>query len=308
MCSLHVLFSWFGASFIRVSSFISLILFAWSILFFFIIYCIGTLPVSFRRIVVGVPLGRYRRVLITSLKILWSLLFSSFMVFQPSHAYVIVGMTMASTICQIAYIFIPLNSLFPVSAIMLAMAPFTFLSISLMWSARVPLLFMVSPRYLHVGTSSRVSPFSVRELFFPLPLFITLHLAAPNWMWYSFATWLVMFSISCSLSGLWWIRHTSSIHSRESRVIFVWVSYPSLLCFSSLAISSMKVAYSIMERTPPCLILSLILIFLVSPYLVWILAVRLELRFLIILKFLPSTPFWYRAYSIASSHALSNAF
>ena len=202
---------------------------------------------------------------------------------------------MASTICQIAYIFIPLNSLFPVSASMLAMAPFTFLSVSLMWSTRFPLLFMVSPRYLYVGTSSRISPFSVRELLFPLPLLMTFHLAAPNWMWYLFATWLVMFSISCSFSGLWWIRHTSSIHSRESRVIFVWVTYPIFLCFSSLAISSMRVAYSITERTPPCLMLSLMFIFLVSPYLVWILAVRFELRFLIVLRFLPSMPFWYRA-------------
>ena len=113
------LFSWLVASLIRVSSFISFIHFAWSIFFFVIMYSIGMLPVSFRRIVVGVPLGRYKRVLIASLKILWSLLFSSFVVFQPSHAYVFMGMTMASTICQIAYIFIPLNSLFPVSAIML---------------------------------------------------------------------------------------------------------------------------------------------------------------------------------------------
>ena len=65
------------------------------------------------------------------------------------------------------------------------------------------MLFMVSPRYLYIGTSSRIFPFSIRELFFPLPLFITLHLAVPNWMWYLFATWLVMFSISCSLSALW---------------------------------------------------------------------------------------------------------
>ena len=90
--------------------------------------------------------------------------------------------------------------------------------------------------------------------------------------------------------------------------MFAYVSNPSFFCFSSLAISSIKVAYFITDSTPPCLMLSLIFIFLVSPYLVWTLAVRLELRFLIILRFFPYIPFWFRAYNIASSQALSNAF
>ena len=209
-----------------------------------------------------------------------SFLFSSLPMVQPSHAYVIIGMMMASTICHIACIFIPLNSLLPVSEMILAVAPFLFLSISAIWSDRLPLLFRISPRYSYVGTSSSSSPFSFRELFFPFPLFITLHFAAPNCMWYLLATWLVTSSISCSFSRSWWIRHTSSIHRSESRVMFACVTYPRFLCLSSLAISSISDAYSITDSTPPCLILSLICIFLVSPCLVCILAVRLELRFL----------------------------
>ena len=87
---------------------------------------------------------------------------------------------MASTICQLACILIPLNSLFPVSATMVAVAPLTFFSSSVIWSARLPLLFIISPRYLYLGTSSSVSPFSFSALFFPLPLLITLHFAALN--------------------------------------------------------------------------------------------------------------------------------
>ena len=102
------------------------------------------------------------------------LLFSSLPMVQPSHAYVIIGIMMASTICHIACIFIPLNSLLPVSEMILAVAPFIFLSISAIWSDRLPLLFRVSPRYLYAGTSSSSSPFSFRELFFPFPLFISL--------------------------------------------------------------------------------------------------------------------------------------
>ena len=44
----------------------------------------------------------------------------------------------------------PLNSLLPVSASIFEMAPRIFFSTSLMWSERLPLLFMISPRYLYV--------------------------------------------------------------------------------------------------------------------------------------------------------------
>ena len=181
-CFLHVLVLACVASFIGDSSFIWSMRLACRIFFILMVYSIGMLPVSFRRIVVGVPLGRNSRVFVVSLNMHCSLLFSSLLVVHPSHAYVIMGMMMASTICHIACILIPLNSLFPVSAIILSVAPLTFLSISAIWTVKLPLLFIISPRYLYVGTSSSVSPFSVSELVFPFPLFITLHLAAPNWM------------------------------------------------------------------------------------------------------------------------------
>ena len=91
-----------------------------------------------------------------------SFLFSSLPMVQPSHAYVIIGMMMGSTICHIACIFIPLNSLSPASEIILAVAPFIFLSISAMWSDKLPLLFDISRKCLYAGTSSS-SPFSFRE-------------------------------------------------------------------------------------------------------------------------------------------------
>ena len=67
----------------------------------------------------------------------------------------------------------PLNSLLPVSASIFEVAPRIFFSTSLMWSERLPLLFMISPRYLYVVTSSRVSPFRFSLLFF-LFLFLLL--------------------------------------------------------------------------------------------------------------------------------------
>ena len=111
-----------------------------------------------------------------------------------------------------------LRSLFPVSASIVAVAPFIFFSISSKWSDRLPLLFMISPRYLCLGTSSRTSPFG------------------PGWCLFMF----------CILG---------------------------FFGFFSVAISSIRVAYSITDSTPPCPMLSLMLILFYSPYLVWILVV-----------------------------------
>ena len=142
------------------------ILFACRIFFLLIVSSTGMYPVSLSRIVVGMPLGRYRRVFITSLNMACSFLFSSLPMVQPSHAYVIIEMMMASTICHIACIFILLSSLLPVSEIMLAVAPLIFLSISVLWSDKLPLLFNISPRYSYAGTTSSSSSFSFRELSF----------------------------------------------------------------------------------------------------------------------------------------------
>ena len=61
--------------------------------------------------------------------------------------------------------------------------------------------------------------------------------------------------------------------------MFAFVTYPRFFSFSSFDISSMRVAYSMTDSNPPCLMLSLMLILLVRLYLVCILAVRFELSF-----------------------------
>ena len=104
------------------------------------------------------------------------------------------------------------------------------------------------------------------------------------------------------------MRHTSSIHSRESIISPVADATRRFLVLSSFDISSMSVAYSTTESTPPCRILSFIGISFVRPYLVWILAVRLLLSFFMIFRFFPPIPFLLRTYRIGSSHALSYSF
>ena len=169
-------------------------------------------------------------------------------------------------------------------------------------------LLISSPRYLYVSTSSRVWPLSLISDFFPFPILGTLHFAAPNSMWYFRATWFVMSSISCSVLRSWCMRQTSSIHRKVFTFSPVSVTITRSCSFNSFNISSMSVAYSMTYSSPPCLILSLILISLVSPCLVWIFAVRLLFSFFTIWRFFPVTPFLWRAYSMASSHALSYAF
>ena len=117
----------------------------------------------------------------------------------------------------------------------------------------------------------------------------SIHFSAPNSIWYflQHGLWCPSFPVGLSGRGEWGTRHPS--------IVGCSVVFPVLLCclfccvpcfvgrpisfFSSLAISSIRVAYSITDRTPPCLMLSLIFISLVSPCLVWILALRFEFSF-----------------------------
>ena len=73
-----------------------------------------------------------------------------------------------------------------------------------------------------------------------------LHFAAPNWMWYLFATWFVILSIFCSSSRSC-IRQTPPIHYSESRLKFCLDANPRFLFFGSLTISSIRVVYSITD-------------------------------------------------------------
>ena len=77
---------------------------------------------------------------------------------------------------------------------------------------------------------------------------------------------------------------------------------------SSFDMSSIRLAYSMADRTPPCLMLSLIHIVLVGPYCVFMVAVRFVFISRAILQFLSVRPLLCIVYIIAFSQALSHAF
>ena len=80
--------------------------------------------------------------------------------------------------------------------------------------------------------------------------------------------------------------------------------YPADFCCSSLANSSIRLAYYITDNTPPCRILSLICS---VPYFALTFAVRLLFGSFTIFQFFPSSPFLCTVYIIAFSQALSYA-
>ena len=133
----------------------------------------------------------------------------------------------------------------------------------------------------------------------------------PNLMWYLFAISLVVFNIFLSSSLSWWIRATSSIRSIHPGIMLFhsfWFPMVNSCTCSSFDMSSIRFAYSMTDRTPPCLMLSLILIVLVGPYCVFMVAVRLLFISRAILQFLPVRPLLRIVYIIAFSQALSYAF
>ena len=80
--------------------------------------------------------------------------------FQPSYPKAIIVITVASSSCQVACIFRPLNSLLPVSVMMFCVAAWILVSLAYMWASMLFFLQISSPRYLYVSTSSRVWPLS----------------------------------------------------------------------------------------------------------------------------------------------------
>ena len=127
-------------------------------------------------------------------------------------------------------------------------------------------------------------------------------------MWYIHATSFVIFNIFWSSSGLLLINATSSIHRRQPIGSFVQLSFGPIFSFMiSLLISSMRRAYWITDRTPPCLMLSFIWISLVFPCLVFSVAFRLLFSSFTSFQVGRSVPSFCMTYSIASSHALSYA-
>ena len=105
------------------------------------------------------------------------------------------------------------------------------------------------------------------------------------------------------MSSIFWssilflcISATSSIHNRHPSISVVPILVvPIFSMLISFAISSIRFAYSITDSTPPCLMLSRILIFLVFPYLVRIVAVRFLFMFFTIFRSLPARPLLFSA-------------
>ena len=129
------------------------------------------------------------------------------------------------------------------------------------------MLFIVVPRYLYVVTFSRSICPSLNGVSGVFPIVIVWLFSWPNLIWYLFAISSVMFSIFWSSFLFLWISATSSIHRRHPPTVWlpIWVVPIFSFCIS-LAISSIRLAYSITDSTPPCLMLSLIFMVLVFPY------------------------------------------
>ena len=181
-------------------------------------------PDSLSSIVVAVPWGRFMIIFRVVLNIfcIWSSSF--FGGFHASDPYVKIGMMVASMYCQMAFILIPLNSLSPVSASILWVAAIVLVSRSFMCSSRLRFccIFFLG---ICIWVPLPVSCCLVWFCFLGLALFsLASILLLQNSIWYFFATWFVISIISCRVVRSWWMRHTSSIHSR----VFSWV--PCFVC------------------------------------------------------------------------------
>ena len=87
-----------------------------------------------------------------------------------------------------------------------------------------------------------------------------------------FSYFAVMSSSFCFSLGFVSSSSTSSIHSRHAIFVDVSeISIPRSMSCISLFISSMRKAYCRTDSTPPCRILSLIVIILVGPHYGWLL-------------------------------------
>ena len=184
------------------------------------------------------------------------------------------------------------NSSFPARVKIICSAAPVFPLVFFMWSSMLPLLFMVMPRYLYVLVcSSGWSPIVISVFRFFLLRIIDWLFSFPNLMWHLLARSFVVWNILWSSSLSWWIRATSSIHSRHPDIVlFHSVWFPIFRSCSSFDISSIRFAYSMTDRTPPCLMLSLMLIILVGPYWVFMVAVRFLFSSPAIRQFFPVRP------------------
>ena len=182
----------------------------------------------------------------------------------------------------------------------------SFLSTCAIWSLRFVFSLVISPRYLYVPVrSSSICPSVNLGLYLVFLIIIVWLFSFPNLMWYFSATLLVVSSSFYFSLGLVSRSRTSSIHSRHAMLVsMLGILIPRSVPFISLFISSISSAYWGTDNTPPCLMLSLIAIFLVGPYFVWTVAVRVSFCFLLVEHIFEFSPLLCITYMIASIQAL----
>ena len=150
---------------------------------------------------------------------------------------------------HIVFISMLWNSSFPASVKIICGAASVLPFIFCMWSSMLPLLFMVISRYLYVLFFFPVLAWSpiVISVFGVFPLMVIDWLFSfPNLMWYLFASSLVVFNIFLSSSLSWWIRATSSIHSRHPGImLFHSFWFPMVSSCSSFDKSSITLGLHI---------------------------------------------------------------
>ena len=276
------------------------------ILFLSVIVSMSSSPDSMYSASLGVDSGTISILLVMRSSSWLSFLFSSLFGFLVSPAYVIMGIMQADTSFQNVSMWMFLKWQSPAITSIAWYAASTFPSICFSWSLRLSFSLTISPRYLYFSVGSTcICPRVSLGCSLVLPMVRDWLFSFPNLMYFS-ATFSVMSSNFCFSFGFVSSSSTSSIHSRHA--IFVGVSgisIPRSVSCISLFISSMRRAYCRTDSTPPCRMLSLIVIFLVGPYLVWMFAVRFSFSFLMICQSFEFTPLLYMTYSMASIHALS---
>ena len=106
------------------------------------------IPVSAVIISLGVVGGVFSILFRTPSIILWSWFISAFVAVHDSAAYVMIGVMHTSTNRHIVAIFMWLNSALPARLSIVWRAASTLPLVFLIWFSIVPLLLVVTPRYL----------------------------------------------------------------------------------------------------------------------------------------------------------------
>ena len=240
-----------------------------------------------------VDVGTDSALLIISFCICCAVAASACIRLQLSAAYVRLGMMHVSTIWSVAARGIMLRT-----ASLVARAALTSFALYAKCSFKEQSLEITSPKYRYdVQVSSCTGPnFQLNSLLSSLTG-ITLHLLAPNLTWYFMAWWCIVSSICCNSIGESANNVISSIN-RRAGIDMCPCLVPLLLLVRISHMSSTILAYSITDKTPPCLMLSVIVMILVSPYLVLILAVTSVLSSLRILQRLPLIPDVHSVYVV----------